>query len=180
MNDFFVHFSQRAAYVLRKGTLIARIGLQASDLIRNDLPEPCLECLRLPRNRIGTEASQNQGMVSFWWPGALSAICRQRASLKKIRKYKGADSAAVVFWYDLVIVLFMCFQAKSYHDAWRQVAHNQCVVHSKWLHTCRNIDVTRQFPSQGCYAISAFCLSLGTTKLRWQRASYSKTLLGWE
>ena len=52
------------AYVLRKGPLVAQIGVQASNIIRNDLPEPCLECLRLLRNRIGIEASRNQGMVS--------------------------------------------------------------------------------------------------------------------
>ena len=52
------------AYVLRKGPLVAQIGVQASNIIRNDLPEPCLECLRLLRNRIGIDAFQNQGMVS--------------------------------------------------------------------------------------------------------------------
>ena len=55
VNDFFIHFGQGAACVLRKGPLIAQIGFQASNLIRSDLPEPCLERLRLLRNRIGTD-----------------------------------------------------------------------------------------------------------------------------
>jgi hypothetical protein len=42
---------------LRKGLLIALIGFQASNLIRNGLPEACLERIRLLRNR--TELTYN-------------------------------------------------------------------------------------------------------------------------
>ena len=42
-------------WILRKGLLIAQIGFQASNLIRNGLPEACLERIRLLRNRSGTD-----------------------------------------------------------------------------------------------------------------------------
>ena len=45
--------------------------------------------------------------------------------------------------------------ARSDNDAWRQVAHNQCAVHSKWLHTCRNIDMTEQRSRVGAHLFAA-------------------------
>jgi len=40
--------------ILRKG-LIAQIGLQVSNLVRNDSPEACFERFRFFKIRIGTE-----------------------------------------------------------------------------------------------------------------------------
>jgi hypothetical protein len=50
-----VPFKPSIRWILRKGLLIAQIGFQTSNLVRNGLPDACLEHLRLLKDRIGTD-----------------------------------------------------------------------------------------------------------------------------
>ena len=85
----------------------------------------------------------------------------------------------------LSLLFFLCAsrpdQAKSYHDAWRLVAHNQCTSSIRNGYTLAGISMWQgNFLARHVMRLLRSVFFLGTTKLRWQRASYSKTLLGWE
>ena len=60
---------------MHKGFLIAHVGFQAPNLIRNCSLEPCLEHLRLLRNLIGTDSGAERPIMlrTVWLKGGTVA-----------------------------------------------------------------------------------------------------------